>query len=504
MNGFATLLTGLALAQTRPAKLRALEGYLRATPDPDRGWALAALMGDAGVARLTPAALRAMAEARVDPVLLRLSHDFVGDLAETVALIWPERSAGAPPLAEVIADLRAQGGAPAVAGWLYRMGVEERLALMSICAGPSRAAVTPALARQALAKLGGVDPAAIAALWHGLAPPYADLFRWLDGGEAPSVDPALAFRPMAAARGVEDPAALLPADFAALALEEGVRVQAVAAPAGARLFNMDGEDIGAAFPDLLAAMTWRGCVEGVLTVMHGDRIAPASDLRARLARARPAKRLMTDLPAAILVCDLLHDGARDLRALPWLARRAALARWLADAPARLHPAPELPWHGPAALPALSVLRAQGAGVTLMRRDAPYGGGGRLDWPRAPRTALCVLSYAQRGVGARASYYADLTFGVLGPDGAPVPIGKAPAPEAELARIDDWVRGHLTERFGPVRGVAPGLVLEVAFDALVPSARRKSGVAAQGARITRVRWDLTPEDADGLAALLGGI
>jgi DNA ligase-1 len=89
MRRFAELLERLAFTPARNGKLKLLTDYLRAAPDPDRGWGIAAITRDLTLDAVKPAMLRAITEARVDPELFGYSHDFVGDLAETVSLIWP-------------------------------------------------------------------------------------------------------------------------------------------------------------------------------------------------------------------------------------------------------------------------------------------------------------------------------------------------------------------------------------------------------------------------------
>jgi DNA ligase-1 len=121
----------------------------------------------------------------------------------------------------------------------------------------------------------------------------------------------------------------------------------------------------------------------------------------------------------------------------------------------------------------------------------------------------VLMYAQRGHGKRSSLYSDYTFGAWrtkegeGEEGEElVPVGKAyfGFTDEELLQLDRWIRANTTERFGPVRAVRPGLVFEVAFDAVQRSTRHKSGVALRFPRIHRIRWDKPAEEADRLESL----
>ena len=179
---------------------------------------------------------------------------------------------------------------------------------------------------------------------------------------------------------------------------------------------------------------------------------------------------------------LLFDEAEDIRTLSFMERRRRLELWyerfvpsLADVSALVD------FEDFAALDALwRGARAEGIeGLMLKRKDSPYLAGRPkghwFKWKRAALTLDCVLMYAQRGSGKRSSYYSDYTFGVWDGDKL-VPVGKAYSgfTDEELLRLDRWIRNNTVERFGPVRAVTPGLVLEVAFDAVQPSGRHKSG------------------------------
>jgi DNA ligase-1 len=145
------------------------------------------------------------------------------------------------------------------------------------------------------------------------------------------------------------------------------------------------------------------------------------------------------------------------------------------------------------------------GVMLKRKDSPYVPGRPkglwFKWKKNPLIVDAVLMYAQRGTGKRSSFYSDFTFG-LWRDGALLPIGKAyfGFTDEELKELDKWVRNNTVNRFGPVREVEKALVLEIAFDAVQPSNRHKSGVALRFPRINRIRWDKPAADADTLGVL----
>jgi DNA ligase-1 len=353
MRAFADLLERLAFTPSRNAKLRLITDYLRATPDPDRGWALAAITRDVSFDAVKPALLRALTVERVDAELFALSYDFVGDLAETIALIWPAQGPEDDPrLAEVVERLRgaSRREAPQVVERLLdRLDGSGRFALLKLATGGLRVGVSARLAKQALADLGGEEVTAIEELWHGLTPPYGTLFAWLTGaGPKPVNAAASPFRPVMLAHAVEadDLAKLDPADYAAEWKWDGIRVQATSEGGVRRLYSRTGDDISAAFPDLVEALDFEGALDGELLVRRageGD-IAPFSELQQRLNRKTVTAALLKRFPAHLRAYDLLQRGATDLRPLAFAERRAALETGGASLdPARFDLSPLLPF-----------------------------------------------------------------------------------------------------------------------------------------------------------------
>ncbi|MEN5051629.1 cisplatin damage response ATP-dependent DNA ligase [Brevundimonas naejangsanensis] len=546
MRRFAELLDRLSLTASRKAKLVLLRDYLRATPDPDRGWALAALTGDLAFSAAKPAMIRKAAEARVDPVLFGWSYDYVGDLAETVALIWPSdpdhRPNREPSLGEVVDALHGAGRQEAprlIEGWLNALEPKGRWALLKLVTGGLRVGVSARLARTAAAMMrpdavsqpptpeGGeqaavlppVDVAEIEEVWHGLTAPYGDLFAWLEGrGERPSAEAPGRFRPVMLATALDevvDMPRLDPTDFVAEWKWDGVRVQAVREGGVTRLYSRTGDDISVAFPDVVQALAFYGAVDGELLVVRDDAVAPFGDLQQRLNRKTASARLVQDYPAAILAYDLLADGAQDVRALPLTERRERLERLVAGHMGdRLALSPLLThatWDDLAALRADPPVGAAAEGLMLKRRDSLYVAGRPkgpwFKWKRDPHVIDAVLMYAQRGHGKRSGFYSDYTFGVWTDEGALTPVGKAyfGFTDEELKQIDKFVRDHTTDRFGPVRAVRAerdfGLVLEIAFEGLQRSTRHKSGVAMRFPRVSRIRWDKPAREADTLETVL---
>ena len=612
MNRFAELLDRLAYEPGRNNKLRLLTGYFREVGDPDRGYALAALTGALSFKHAKPALIRDLIASRTDEVLFGLSYDYVGDLSETVALMWPKRAPGhdesfsghpspqpsptrgegeqlraplqtgsmvdrdssrdgraglsipsplvgegqgegyrgrdanespharnhnnppPPTLTEVVTTLRTLGKTELpkqLERWLDELDETGRWALLKLVTGALRIGISARLAKTAAAALGDKDPHEVELIWPGLSPPYLDLFAWLEGrGDKPvNRDPA-PFRPVMLAHAIEDSdfAALDPADYIAEWKWDGIRVQAVAGRderghITARLYSRTGEDITGSFPDLVPSLHLPGAIDGELLVLREGRVQSFNVLQQRLNRKVVSPKLIKEFPIHLRAYDLLGDDENDLRELPFAERREHLERFigkLGDSRIDLSPTVSFgSWEALTAARADPAIAGAGEdaeaveGVMLKRRDAPYlpgrPKGQWWKWKRDPHIIDAVLMYAQRGHGKRSSYYSDYTFGVwtAGEGGDElVPVGKAyfGFTDEELLQIDRFVRRNTTEKFGPVRHVVhepeQGLVLEVAFEGLQRSPRHKSGVAMRFPRISRLRWDKPPKEADRLETL----
>ncbi|MDQ8700477.1 cisplatin damage response ATP-dependent DNA ligase [Hyphomicrobium sp. LHD-15] len=536
MQAFALLLDTLTTTPSRKGKLTLLVDYFRTAPDPDRGFALAALTDGLFPRLPLRRSLATLLETRVDPVLYALSRDYVGDTAETVALMWPAPAISAPAergrtpsLSEVVASLANAPPtevAPILGDLLDRLDVRGRWALLKLVGGAPRVGVSARLAKTALAEMSGHAVSEIEEIWHALEPPYSDLFLWLTGnGPRPDAGGKPVFRPLMLAHAIEeqDWSSFAPEEFAAEWKWDGIRVQIAAHGEHVRIFSRTGDDISRSFPEIVSAFLGREVLlDGELLVARDGLVAPFNDLQQRLNRKAVTGRMLKDHPAHVRLYDLLIDGSEDLREMSFRDRRKRLEAWFAaKRPPLADISPLVPFATRDELDALwGDARETGIeGLMLKRWSSPYLSGRPrghwFKWKRAALTLDCVLMYAQRGSGKRSSYYSDYTFGVWRElaepalEGTPrgdiypghelVPVGKAYSgfTDAELLEIDRFVRNHTVEQFGPVRAVEPRLVLEVAFDAIFASSRHKSGLAMRFPRIHRIRWDKPPQEADTL-------
>jgi DNA ligase 1 len=529
MRAFSQLLDDLVYTRSRITKLRLIGDYLKETPDPDRGIALAALTGTLDIPHIKPAAIRGLVEEKIDPVLFGMSRDYVGDTAETVSLLWPTAADGEPELddatvsiSEAVRRLATAGklDAPKIlADMLDHLDASGRFALLKLATGALRIGISARLAKQALADAFGIEVDAVEEVWHGLRPPYLELFDWAEGrGPQPTVRDVPVFRPFMLAHPLEQLKLSLE-EYAAEWKWDGIRVQLVRTAGQTRLYSRTGDDISGSFPEIAAAFVTDGVLDGELLVrgseqgvadLHGGAAASFNALQQRLGRKNVSQKMLGAYPAFVRLYDILFDGPEDLRELGWTERRKRLEQFVPRLDPERFDLSQL--IEAKSFQELEDIRAGARdsaieGMMLKKRDSPYVAGRRTGlwykWKRDPLTADCVLMYAQRGSGKRSSYYSDYTFGCWNEAGELLPVGKAyfGFTDEELRWIDRWVRNHTVQRFGPVREVEKSLVLEVAFDSIHRSSRHKSGLAMRFPRISRIRTDKPANEADHVETLI---
>ncbi len=524
MKQFAILLENLLLTPSRNQKIAYMLKYFKEAPDPDRGYALAVLTGELSFQNVKSKLLKDIVLEKVDPVLFGMSYDYVGDLAETIALIWPDHIGDTlPGLSALILELETIQPSKLthiIADHLSNATATERWAIIKLATGNLRIGVSSRLAKLALAELGGKTLDDIEHVWHGLESPYRDLFAWLEGREdKPEIHQHRVFHPMMLSHPVDeakDFANMTPDDWQAEWKWDGIRVQLGLGDAEKTMFSRTGDNIAHTFPDLIESLTGNGVLDGELLTGNGTAddepwaAMSFNALQQRLNRKTVSTKMLDEYPAFVRVYDMLYDGDEDIRALPLIERRQRLENWLAKHPnPRLDLSPILPYQS---WDDLAKIRVAGAeehgheGLMLKRKDSRYQQG-RVKglwykWKRDPLLIDAIMMYAQRGHGKRSSFYSDYTFGVWDGD-VIVPVGKAyfGFTDEELVLLDKWVRNNTVSRFGPVREVKKELVFEVAFDSANLSNRHKSGVALRFPRINRIRWDKPAAEADTLANVM---
>lgn len=528
MKRFTQLYMELDGSNRKTAKLAALKRYFSEAPAEDAAWAVFFLTGQRLRRPIKSSDFREWAGAvcGFSEWMVETCYGHVGDLAETLALLLPEGASkpesGDRALHEVvegvIVPLREMETAAQrqqiVEGWA-QLDRESCFVFNKLITGGFRVGVSQTLVSAALADLAEVAPAVMAHRlmgdWTPTAPNYHKLFSEDQGSEEPGKP-----YPFCLAHSLDESAreALGPvSDWQIEWKWDGIRAQLIKRGAARMLWSRGEELITEQFPEIIeaSAALYDGVVlDGELLVWDStiQRPAPFSALQRRLGRKKVGPNLLREAPVIFMAYDVLESAGGDLRGRNGVARRACLSALLSsctDERIRLSPQVETAsWEAVAELRASSRSRRV-EGLMLKRKSAPYFAGRKKGdwwkWKVEPFTVDAVLVYAQQGHGRRAGLYTDYTFSVW-QDGQLLPIAKAYSglSDAEIRKVDRWIRQHTVGSHGPVRVVDPQLVFEIAFEGIAESKRHKSGVAVRFPRILRWRVDKGPGDADTLAQL----
>jgi DNA ligase-1 len=522
MKAFADLYSELDETTRTSEKVAALVRYFRSAPSADAAWAVYFLIGrkPKQVVPTRKLVQWAIEVAGLPEWLFDESYDAVGDLAETIALVLPpaERSSDLPLrhwVEEVLLPLRRlpelEQRAALLDAWAT-MDRRQQFVWNKLITGAFRVGVSQLLVTRALAEAGGLEQSAVAHRLMGDWEPTPAFFEGLlaAGAGHPNVSRPYPFFLAHALDG--EPADLGSiSDWQAEWKWDGIRSQLIRRAGQTFLWSRGEELVTDRYPELRAVgdlLPDGTVIDGEILPWGAGGVMPFAQLQRRIGRKTPGKKLLAEVPVAILAYDLLEDGGADIRGLPLEARRARLkeivARVAAD-PLKLSPVIVAEsWDDLARLRAQSRSRNV-EGLMLKRRGSPYRVGRvRGDWWKwkiEPYTIDAVLIFAQRGNGKRASLYTDYTFG-LWESGRLMPVAKAYSglTDEEIRQVDAFVRRNTMERFGPVRGVKPELVFELGFEGIQRSSRHKSGVAVRFPRMLRWRTDKKAEEADTLDAL----
>ena len=533
MRRFAALYRRLDRSTATSDKRAALIDYFRDAPPEDAAWALWLLAGGKVSGAKTKIAgsaeLRAWIaeESDTPPWLVDASYEQVGDLAETLTLLLDDPPDDAPredtPL-HVWIEQRLRGVAGAdettrraavVAAW-RSLDRDARFVFNKLLTGALRVGVSQRLAQQALAELSGTDIALIAQRMLGAWTPSAEFMRALLSPEAQPGDRAQPYPFFLASPLEQDVDALGALDDWLLEWKwDGIRLQLIRRGDDIALWSRGEERLDGRFPEIeraAAALPRDAVLDGELLVWRGDEPQPApfTALQTRIQRLKPGAKSLNDHPARMLAYDLLELDGEDLRAQPLQARRERLRALLDSAEGldgRIVLSPSVDaddWTAAAAQRALA--RERGVeGLMLKRLSSTYQVGRRRGdwwkWKIDPLNVDAVLLYAQAGHGRRSTLYTDYTFGLWDGDTL-VPVAKAYSglDDAEILKLDAWIRANTLEKFGPVRSVRAHHVFELGFEGVNRSTRHKSGVAVRFPRILRWRRDKTAQDADRIDAL----
>jgi len=528
MIRFTKLYMELDASNRKSAKLAALRRYFAEVPAEDGAWAVFFLTGQRIKRSIKSRDFRDWAGAicGYPEWMVETCYGHVGDLAETLALLLADAERSREPvdwpLHEVVElvllplrNLEPETQQARVTEVWGQLDGETCFIFNKLITGGFRVGVSQTIVSAALADLAGVEPAVMAHRLMGTWTPTAEAYRRLFSGEASGEEPAKPY-PFCLAYPLDQPSLESLGALEDWQVEwkwDGIRAQLIKRGGEVVLWSRGEEMVTEQFPELVAAAAhWP---DGV--VLDGELLAwaeaedlpgPFSELQRRLGRKTVGPKLRREVPVIFMAYDLLELKGLDLREESLMSRRERLQAWSVSIPSqsfRLSPPLEVDsWEGVATLRETSRQRRV-EGLMLKRKMSHYQAGRKKGdwwkWKVAPYTVDAVMVYAQQGHGRRAGLYTDYTFSVWSGDML-LPIVKAYSglSDAEIRKVDRWIRQNTLDSHGPVRVVRPELVFEIAFEGIAESKRHKSGLAVRFPRILRWRVDKPAREADSLETM----
>ena len=513
---FVQLFQALDTSQSTNAKRNALVDFIEGADATESALAVCALTGRMERKRLKPSLLKHAAARAFDDEywLFEECYGAVGDLSETLAILFANQAALSNTEAPVLqtwidrqlalSRLEPDALADELLTLLGTLSRDEAFLFLKLSSGGFRVGVSKGLVHEAIARALDMDRAVIEERLMGEL--IADA-EWLQRLQTPVTQEELDARPMPFL--LANPMAELEIDALdpkTVCVEykwDGIRAQLIKTNQTIRLWSRGDQDITHQFPDIVeSAMTLPSQIilDGEILAGHEQAIQSFNQLQTRLNRKRITQNLLKTHPAFFKAYDVLRLQGDDMRDTPLIDRKAALAELsIAQSPVTF----------PDTTTAIRTMRdsareigAEGVMIKGLRSHYVSGrkAGYWWKWKLDPMTADCVLIYAQAGHGRRASLHSDYTLACWNANGELVPVTKAYSglTDQELKTMDQWIRKHTLQKFGPVRQVEPGQVFEIGFEGIARSSRHKSGVALRFPRILRWRQDVGPGDADTLA------
>ena len=535
MKAFAQLFTSLDETNKTNEKVKVLKDYFNCVPDTDKMHMLALFTGRKPKRIINSTQVRTWAtEVTNLPVwLFEESYHVVGDLAETMALLMPQNttSTGDKTLTDWIGELNDLSNRSEEERklWLIEswsmLDTQERFVFNKLLTGSFRVGVSQNLVIKALADITGLDAATLTHRIMGNWMPETYTYQQLiqEQGAADDISrpyPFFLAYPIQETSEKQKSAGDLKsalgdtADWQAEWKWDGIRAQLIKRNGKIFIWSR-GEDLATdKFPELhpfLNELPDGTVVDGEILSFQNGQPMPFNVLQTRIGRKNLNKKILEESPVALIAYDCLEYAGNDIRNKTQSERRKILEQ--------LQSATKYPeifrisaliafntWDE------LATIREQSRamiaeGIMLKRKSATYQvGRKRGDWWKwkiDPLSVDAVMIYAQKGHGRRADLYTDYTFAVWDGDKL-VPFAKAYSglTDAEINKVDYFVKRNTLEKFGPVRTVKPELVFEIGFEGINRSTRHKSGIALRFPRILRWRHDKPKEEADTLDNLKG--
>ncbi len=524
MKNFAELIRTLDSSNKTNVKVNALTEYFRHASPEDKVWTIAILSHRRPPRPVNTTLLRLWANelAGIPLWLFEESYHIVGDLAETIALILPASTGQSDKsLSEYVHEMVAlkkktdeEKREYLHENWLG-LNYYERFVFTKLITGSFRIGVSQKLMTRALSKAEGVDEDILASKLMGNWDPTSISFQELVLDEQRKDFESKPY-PFYLAYQVEGDVSTLgnPADWSIEHKWDGIRSQTIIRGGSIYVWSRGEELVTDKYPEFnsfIGAIPDGTVIDGEILTFFDGQIGSFNDLQTRIGRKTISQALLKSNPVIIRAYDLLEWQGEDIRNKPYIERRElleALYAWIKDVqlPLQLSERQQLHSWDDITTERQRARELRSEGLMIKRNDSAYQVGRKKGdwwkWKIDPLSIDAVLTYAMRGHGRRSNLFTDYTFALWqdtdnGRELVTFAKAYSGLTDEEFRKVDDWIKKHTLERFGPVRSVTPELVFEIGFEGIALSKRHKSGIATRFPRILRWRHDKKIDEANSV-------
>nr|MBC7612334.1 ATP-dependent DNA ligase [Pseudopedobacter sp.] len=533
MKAFAQLFLSLDETNKTNEKVKVIKDYLLAVSDEDKIQMLALFTGRKPKRPINSTKLKewALELSQIPDWLFRESYDVVGDLAETLSLLLPEsknreNKSLSAWIQEInkIRKLNDEFKKSWLLNSLNKMTRQEKFVFFKLLTGSFRVGVSQNLVVKALSEIANLEPATlthrIMGNWEPATFSYQDLVAEEDGtSDISRPYPFFLAYPIQETsekhKTIEELQNELgnADDWQAEFKWDGIRAQLIKRNDEIFIWSRGEELATDKFPELhpfIMDLPNGTVLDGEILAFKDNQPLSFNILQTRIGRKTISKKMLIDNPVAFIAYDAMEFSGEDIRSKNQEARREILQQIQNNSSNQdIFRISEIIKTNDWDFLAQERERSRdllAEGLMLKRKSATYQAGRKRGdwwkWKMDPLSVDAVMIYAQKGHGRRADLYTDYTFAVWDGDKL-VPIAKAYSglTDAEIRKVDAFVKRNTLEKFGPVRTVKAELVFEIGFEGINRSSRHKSGVALRFPRILRWRTDKKMEEADTLESLI---
>ncbi|MBZ5537198.1 MAG: ATP-dependent DNA ligase [Acidobacteriia bacterium] len=519
MKRFAELIEGLTQAGSPREKSQLLAIYLSSVPAVDAAWTLSLLLGRRPRRLVTTRTLCdwALQYAGIPRWLFEESHDVVGDLAETVALLVyrpaDRDSHMSLPLSRWMEDwlpsferLDSESQRRKICLWWSEMDRKELYVLNKLLTATPRVPMLPQDVFRSVSQISGLPITTMSLRLEGNWQPSADFFTRLIAPENEEEVDAQPY-PFQEASALDQPLESLGhcEDWLVEWAFPGIRAQLIRRGNSVYLWSQDSDRMRQ-FPDICRAallLPAEIVLDGRVVPFQNSTPLPPTSLENWHKPARSARKSSSSPLMAFMPYDLLEESGKDIRHLPLRERREKISGLMRHSPEPFRTPAVLERRGWSELQEVfENSQHRNPGFLMLRRlSSRYAAGPNKDWLEChpdPLILKAVLVNVKTDPRERLGHPSEYTLAVW-KGSVLVPIARV-APTGFLeyaAALDQWVIQHIIQRFGSTYAVEPCLVLEITFDGITCSRRHKSGFSLSTPRITRWLKDIPAQEADTL-------